>query len=1155
MFWSTDLAATVSKLDELLKNDTATLADVLEDDYTIQEIRNGNHQLIKFLTRQEVVAQLIKGALEPEIDESLPLKEQYKKAHLCAEILSINNEELSKAVIRNEEACSLLFDFLDSRKLNHVIVNFYMKIFSQIISRFPDQVLPRMKESQFLTHCMRSMKHSAVMELLYRIISGLSDVEQQDCVKQWCAESRMVESLCDLLVPEQPPVVHDNVGHLWSELVRMLRDVQYTAECKRSDPLLESLQSERNVRHLMSRMLPDDVEQHRDSVIVNAAVILITLLETNFVPNCPSHQLGMEDRGVQGQWCGGVPIAENELNGTAVWQPDAGRIVETVVAASADRIVNAITDSLKVGDGDIALCSDAWCPLMRLLVLVLDTNHMATHQAVLAAFSSLSINPFKLFLTYVNTRPQLTLFQNLLHRAIAYILYTLSSSPSPLIQYLIKDVDILRYTLAGCETSQADFLHGSSKRMLRGFYMNLASLIKCASESSHSAEFITQSIQASDEAARWESFLKEVKEYEEKNRGDDTGITPPPTSNVVDMAKIDACDVPEPMVSNATQLMDEYEQYLMPRSLAEDVAVSFPCSSHDTEYEVPDITSDCDIAKDFSSIGNEDMFDAMCALRIDTSIPNKDSGDRWPGVSKPKEMDNRIIIDNGDESEPKVSVFWNDVPYSNEVVVNDVLEVSEKDAPKTNTKEERKISKCVIEDKWPQTSSVSSMDFGNWADFTSMKPDDWPPPQSQSENDAWNDTTDDIFLSPTTAALSGGIASVIMAGNIKFRSFSECSDRDYFARFLYRGIFSKCALYYCIHYDAGLVVRFCSRDKLFHQEVIWRTVFGQEKVMKRVEVQRTCDSIVAGGSEMSKRKVLLMGKSGSGKTSMRSIIFANYIARDTNRLGPTMEVEHAHVRFLGNLVLHLWDCGGQEAFMENYLASQKDQIFKNVLIYVFDVESRELEKDYRYYQSCLEALMQNSPSAKVFCLIHKMDLVSEDHRDQVFAEKERDIMCRSKLAAEKFGHDNVVRQCYRSSIWDETLYKAWSAIVCHLVPNVASMEARLKQFAVILDADEVLLFEKATFLVIAQAQIVQHDDIHRFEKVSNIIKQFKLSCSKLGSQFECMCVRNSKFAAFIDSFTCNTFIMVVLSDATVSSAATLMNIRNARKHFDKLEAR
>lgn len=98
-----------------------------------------------------------------------------------------------------------------------------------------------------------------------------------------------------------------------------------------------------------------------------------------------------------------------------------------------------------------------------------------------------------------------------------------------------------------------------------------------------------------------------------------------------------------------------------------------------------------------------------------------------------------------------------------------------------------------------------------------------------------------------------------------------------------------------------------------------------------------------------------------------------------------MEVEHAHVRFLGNLALNIWDCGGQELFMENYFTSQRDQIFRNVevLIYVFDVESREVEKDYQYYQSCLEALLQNSPEAKVFCLIHKMDLVHEDHRDQV----------------------------------------------------------------------------------------------------------------------------------------------------------------------------
>lgn len=51
-------------------------------------------------------------------------------------------------------------------------------------------------------------------------------------------------------------------------------------------------------------------------------------------------------------------------------------------------------------------------------------------------------------------------------------------------------------------------------------------------------------------------------------------------------------------------------------------------------------------------------------------------------------------------------------------------------------------------------------------------------------------------------------------------------------------------------------------------------------------------------------QVLLMGKSGSGKTSMRSIIFANYIARDTRRLGATSE-GYYHIYY--NLILLILD--------------------------------------------------------------------------------------------------------------------------------------------------------------------------------------------------------------------------------------------------------
>ncbi|ETV68669.1 hypothetical protein H257_15474 [Aphanomyces astaci] len=293
-----------------------------------------------------------------------------------------------------------------------------------------------------------------------------------------------------------------------------------------------------------------------------------------------------------------------------------------------------------------------------------------------------------------------------------------------------------------------------------------------------------------------------------------------------------------------------------------------------------------------------------------------------------------------------------------------------------------------------------------------------------------------------------------------------------------------------------------------------------------------------------KKKVLLMGKSGSGKTSMRSIIFANYLARDTMRLGPTLDVEHSHVRFLGNLVLNLWDCGGQDAFYENYFESQRDHIFRSVelLIYVFDIESRELEKDMNHFDGCLEAIEQNSESAKVFVLIHKMDLVPESQRDAVFDQRKEMILSRT---------GSIPTVCFGTSIWDETLYRAWSSIVYSLIPNMQDLENHLNEFCAICNADEVVLFERATFLVIAHATHKSHRDIHRFEKISNIIKQFKLSCSKTQAQFQGMEVRNSNFTAFMDFFTNNTYIMVIMSDDTIQPATTQLNIKAARPVFER----
>jgi len=116
---------------------------------------------------------------------------------------------------------------------------------------------------------------------------------------------------------------------------------------------------------------------------------------------------------------------------------------------------------------------------------------------------------------------------------------------------------------------------------------------------------------------------------------------------------------------------------------------------------------------------------------------------------------------------------------------------------------------------------------------------------------------------------------------------------------------------------------------------------------------------------------------------------------------------------------------------------------------------------------------------------------------------------------------------------------------------VKALETRLDKFCNLCSADEVVLFEKATFLVISHATHKQHGDVHRFEKISNIIKQFKLSCSKTQAQLQSMEVRNANFTAFIEVFTTNTYIMVIMSNPKIQSAATLLNIETASGHFEK----
>jgi Ras-related GTP-binding protein A/B len=257
--------------------------------------------------------------------------------------------------------------------------------------------------------------------------------------------------------------------------------------------------------------------------------------------------------------------------------------------------------------------------------------------------------------------------------------------------------------------------------------------------------------------------------------------------------------------------------------------------------------------------------------------------------------------------------------------------------------------------------------------------------------------------------------------------------------------------------------------------------------------------------------------------------------------------------------------------MENYLSQQRVHVFSHVgvLIYVFDIESRDVDRDLATYVSIISALVQFSPTARIYVLIHKMDLILPSSRESLF--NDRVHMVRQKtaeLAASlglPVGGDGSPLEItpFATSIWDQSLYKAWASIIHDLVPNLAAIERNLANLGVAIEAEELLLFERTSFLAVSSwtSEAGQDNPTEdRLERMSNIMKQFKQSISRFtgtprnAEQFVCMEHKaGTRFSLFILKFTTNTYLMAVLPPGEARFNAAMLNCRIAIEHFKFLD--
>jgi Ras-related GTP-binding protein A/B len=265
--------------------------------------------------------------------------------------------------------------------------------------------------------------------------------------------------------------------------------------------------------------------------------------------------------------------------------------------------------------------------------------------------------------------------------------------------------------------------------------------------------------------------------------------------------------------------------------------------------------------------------------------------------------------------------------------------------------------------------------------------------------------------------------------------------------------------------------------------------------------------------------------------------------------------------------------------MDNYLSQQRAHVFSNVgvLIYVFDIESRDSERDLFTYGNIVSALFQYSRDAKIFVLIHKMDLIQPHLREPLFDERVGQIRRKTidafnlvrkqpggSDASAAIAESDVEPQAFATSIWDQSLYKAWSSIIHDLIPNLSVIEHQLATLGAAIEAEEILLFERTSFLVVSRwtdPSIAADNPFgDRFERLSNVLKAWKHTCSKYTgtprnseqfTDFEYKAGAN--FSVFVTKFTTNTYIQVVLPPGEARFNAAKLNVGIARSWFKYLD--
>lgn len=230
--------------------------------------------------------------------------------------------------------------------------------------------------------------------------------------------------------------------------------------------------------------------------------------------------------------------------------------------------------------------------------------------------------------------------------------------------------------------------------------------------------------------------------------------------------------------------------------------------------------------------------------------------------------------------------------------------------------------------------------------------------------------------------------------------------------------------------------------------------------------------------DSSNATILLMGLRRGGKSSICKVVFHNMQPLDTLYLESTSKPTSE--QFLSLIDLSVMELPGQLNYFEPTYDSER--LFSSVgaLVYVIDSQDEYLDA-LTNLSTIIEYAYKVNPKIHIEVLIHKIDGLSEDYR----IDAQRDIMQRTGDELLDLGLEGVQVSFYLTSIFDHSIYEAFSRIVQKLVPELPSLENMLDNLVAHSSIDKVFLFDVNSKIYVATDSLPV--DIQTYEVCAEFI--------------------------------------------------------------------